>query len=131
MPMTGVPHVHGPARHEPGIVTCLRSAMLLAGGVAAGPSSGRCSTPPGSSGCSVPVAASDLIAAQGHETGSSAVGQSLLGVLVAGVCALPQFAGLTAPGQPASKPAGGVIVSQVGEHAHHIQVAEPRPPACQ
>ena len=38
MPMTGVPHVHGPARHEPGIVTCLRSAMLLAGGVAAGPS---------------------------------------------------------------------------------------------
>jgi hypothetical protein len=56
MPMTGVPHVHGPARHEPGIVTCLRSAMLLAGGVAAGPSSGRCSTPPGSSGCSVRVA---------------------------------------------------------------------------
>jgi hypothetical protein len=56
MPMTGVPHVHGPARHEPGIVTCLRSAMLLAGGVAAGRSSGRCSTPPGSSGCSVPVA---------------------------------------------------------------------------
>jgi len=56
MPMTGVPHVHEPARHEPGIVTCLRSAMLLAGGVAAGPSSGGCSTPPGSSGCSVPVA---------------------------------------------------------------------------
>ena len=56
MPMTGVPHVHGPARHEPGIVTCLRSAILLAGGVAAGPPPGRCPTPPGSSGCPVPAA---------------------------------------------------------------------------
>jgi hypothetical protein len=61
----------------------------------------------------------------------SVTGQLPLGVFVSGFCALPQFTGKAAPGQPAGQLPPRIIISEVGEHAHHIHVAQPGPPACQ
>ena len=61
----------------------------------------------------------------------SVVGRLLPSVPVTGVCALPQFIDLAEPDQPPGQVTGGVIVSQIGAHPHHIQVAQLRPPACQ
>jgi hypothetical protein len=53
------------------------------------------------------------------------------GVLVPGVCALSQFVDLAAPGQPAGQLPPCDIITQIGEHAHHVYVAQLGPPACE
>ena len=51
-------------------------------------------------------------------------GQLLAGVLVPGRGTLPQLAGIAAAGQPPGQLPPGVIVSQVGEQANHVDVAD-------